>query len=342
MRRARDISEIALSIVLRTTPVQTTRPNAKRATRLHTTMGATASTDRSNQGSLLTARTLLLERVEASSSSQPLDVKADDVEALLRKLGPSVARSAGESLHFTCRGLADADIIALGALAVLQPNGLNSLVTINLSHNNIGDKGAVALGKALGAGAPALTRLQLHENRIGDTGAASIAGAMRPGGAPSVQVLRLEFNRISDDGMRAVAEAWVAGGCDELTELYAAGNEITSAGLASLAAALDKVPRLRTLGFGSSSGGNRVGDEGARALMAALKAQPKRPHGVLTINLKTNGLTPAGEAELEESIGDALSREVSISFRSGFSRSLGATPVGAPPPASTRDVLLEA
>ena len=30
---------------------------------------------------------LLLERVEASSSSQPLDVKADDVEALLRKRG---------------------------------------------------------------------------------------------------------------------------------------------------------------------------------------------------------------------------------------------------------------
>ena len=306
-------------------------------------MGATASTDRSNQGSLLTARTLLLERVEASSSSQPLDVKAGrcrGAAAEARTISRTLRRRV--AAHFTCRGLADADIIALGALAVLQPNGLNSLVTINLSHNNIGDKGAVALGKALGAGAPALTRLQLHENRIGDTGAASIAGAMRPGGAPSVQVLRLEFNRISDDGMRAVAEAWVAGGCDELTELYAAGNEITSAGLASLAAALDKVPRLRTLGFGSSSGGNRVGDEGVRALMAALKAQPKRPHGVLTINLKTNGLTPAGEAELEESIGDALSREVSISFRSGFSRSLGSTPAGAPPPASTRDVLLEA
>ena len=43
-------------------------------------------------------------------------------------------------------------------------------------------------------------------------------------------------------------------------------------------------------------------------------------------------LRPAGEAELEESIGDALSREVSISFRSGFSRSLGSTPAGAPPP----------
>lgn len=233
-----------------------------------------------------------------SRASVALDISVEDVEALLKKLGPSVARTPGEMLHCTCRGLLDYDIAALGALAVLQPSGLDGLVSINLAHNSIGDEGAAALGRALASGSPTLQRLQLHENRIGDAGVAAIARAMVPGGAPNVQVLRLDFNRIGDEGIAALAQQWAEGGACELRELFATGNEVTSVGLAALALQLPNVPQLRHLGFGSSSGGNRIGDDGcarggcapARSSRAARRvprcacldvrrAAPSRPDG---------------------------------------------------------------
>ena len=59
---------------------------------------------------------------------------------------------------------------------------------------------------------------------------------------------------------------------------------------------------MRALAFGSASGGNRIGDDGARALAEALRSQPTRPHGALTISLRTNSVTPAGEAELSAAL----------------------------------------
>ena len=224
-----------------------------------------------------------------------VEVDIATVDALLKKLGPSVASAPGERLHYTCRGLLDCDITALCALAVLQPNGLDGLVSINLAHNIIGDDGAVALGKALASGAPTLRKLALHENRIGDTGAAAIARAMCPDGAPNVQTLRIEFNRIGDKGMIALAASWLEDGGQHLSEVYAAGNEITSDGLTALADALHAAPLLRTLALDSSVGGNRVGDDGARALCRALRKNTARE---ITIDLKCNALSPAGIGEL--------------------------------------------
>ena len=60
------------------------------------------------------------------------------------------------------------------------------------------------------------------------------------------------------------------------------------------------MPQLQVLALGSSNGGNLVNDEGAQALAEALSTTPARVHGTLTINLKNNKLTAAGEALLGE------------------------------------------
>ena len=123
---------------------------------------------------------------------------------------------------------------------------------------------------------------------------------MRPSGAPGLRDVRLSFNAVGDAGMAAVAEAFASGGATELQELHASANTIGSAGLAALAAQLNAAPQLRVLALGSSSGGNLVGDEGAEALAQALGTTEARAYGQLTINLKNNRLTPAGEALLDE------------------------------------------
>ena len=296
-------------------------------------MGAAGSSPTDPQlspGGLLAARTRLLESADSG-------ISPDNVESLLKKLGPSAARSPGDLLHYTCRGLADYDLVALGALTVRLPTGLRGLVSINLSHNNIGDNGAAALGEALASGAPRLRRLQLHENRIGDAGMAGLSIAMAPDGASVLQQLRIEFNRVGDAGLRALAKAWAAGGGQELLELFLVGNQISAEGVAALAEQLYLAPKLRTLALGSSSGGNRVGDVGARALVDALREQPRRT-GVLTINLKTCALTPEGEAEIDAAVKADASLAL-ISSRALSARPFSAEGLGLGAPASAPSAL---
>ena len=260
-------------------------------------MGAVGSSSAFSPQMLLEARKQLLER-----AAEIPDINADEVGAVLEKLGP-VAAGPSDQLAYTCRSLQDADIVAFGMLTKLKAGGLQLVTSINLGHNMIGDGGAAALGQALSTGAPALLRLQLHENRIGDAGVAALVRSMLPSGAPNVRSLKVEFNAIGDEGMAALAKVWAEGGAQELVGLYAAGNQIGSPGLAALAAQLGHAPKLCMLGFGSSSGGNRIGDDGAHALAEALRSlRSRRWAGTLTINLKTNLLSPDGERVIDEAV----------------------------------------
>ena len=277
-------------------------------------MGAAQSSasTASTRGLLLVARDRL---VELADGDETIDI--DEVEALLKKLGPYVSKAPADMLHYTCRGLLNANMVALGRLVVHQPNGMTGLISINLAHNSIGDSGAVALGKAMASGSPTLRRLQLHENRIGDAGFAALAQSMRPDGASALQLLRVDFNRIGDVGFEALAEAWAENGGAEMLELAAAGNEVTGRGFAAMIAVLHNAPRLRSLAFGSSSGGNRIGDDGVEALVRALREQQfARQHGVLSINLKENSLSLDGEELLAAALSWEANASIAVSFRS--------------------------
>ena len=288
-------------------------------------MGAAESSTASTaptRGLLLFARARLLELVVVDET-----IDIDEVEALLKKLGPSVSKAPADMLHYTCRGLLDANMVALGRLAMHQPNGMTELISINLAHNSIGDSGAAALGRAMASGSPALRRLQLHENRIGDAGLTALAQSMRPDGASSLQLVRVDFNRIGDAGFEALAEAWAENGGAEMLELAAAGNEVTGRGFAAMIAVLHNAPRLRSLAFGSSSGGNRIGDEGVETLVRALREQPlARQHGVLSINLKENSLSLGGEEQLAAALKREANASIAVTFRSLASRRL--QPIG--------------
>jgi hypothetical protein len=279
-------------------------------------------------GGLIISRERLLERAQEVGVS----VEDGDVDLLVKKLGTSVTKASGEQLHYTCRGLLCKDVSTLSIIARLMPAGFAQVVSINLSHNSIGDAGAQALGGAMASGAPSLRKLQLHENRIESPGLVAIADAMRPGGAPGLVFMRVDFNRIDDAGAEALAKAFEANGALELQELNLSSNVIGDSGFTALSEQLQRAPMLRTLTFGSSSGGNLIGDAGAAALAAALAASGVRPNGALSINLKNNKLSPEGEAALAETLGpDDKSHDIAVSFRSRLSltRSTRATS-GAP------------
>ena len=93
-------------------------------------------------------------------------------------------------------------------------------------------------------------------------------------------------------------------------ELLVAGNQISSVGLSALAPHLSKAPQLRMLCFGTSSGGNRIGDDGVHVLAQLLRASeaptPREDEG-LSISLKNNPVSAEGiamyEAALKEGRG---------------------------------------
>ena len=227
----------------------------------------------------------------------------EDIDDTLRKLGSSkralslralredsTGMAAPHELHWPARGLVDDDARCLSSL-LTTPGRLASLASLNLAHNGLTDAGARALGRALGHGAPALTKLTLHENHIGCDGMTALAAAFVPGGAENLRELRLNFNCIGDRGMAALAYAWRDGGGAACCELHAVANDVGDAGLTAIAEHLHFVPLLRVLMLGSAVGGNHIGGEGAHALAQALRLNAGR---ALTINLRGNPLSADG------------------------------------------------
>ena len=230
-----------------------------------------------------------------------------EMQQLLTKVGTAATctalrEGAAERISLNVRGLTDADCVSLGHLLKV-PNRLSALTTLSLSNNAIGDLGARALGDALASpgGAPLLTRLALHENAIGDDGLAALAASFTPSGAPKLQHLRLSFNRIGDAGLHALSSALAAGGARELRELHLAANNIGDAGATAIAEQLHHVPKLTTLVYGTSVGGNHIAGPGVSALVRALRANGGRP---LSTSLRSNPLTTHAMGEIQQLIRD--------------------------------------
>ena len=110
---------------------------------------------------------------------------------------------------------------------------------------------------------------QLGNNKFGDEGAAAVAAAGAAGGLPQVNQLVLNANDITDAGMQALASAFAGGAFHKLKCLSVGVNAIGDAGLILLSPRLSEkgaLPALKELYLW----GNQFGDEGLKALMAAV------------------------------------------------------------------------
>jgi tetratricopeptide (TPR) repeat protein len=168
--------------------------------------------------------------------------------------------------------------------ALIDHDGLQSLVALELRHNKIGDRGLSALvsaehlqnlrrlnlaangisaaGVAELVGSPLmpnLRELDLSDNAIGDQGAEALASA------PSTRALRvldLERTRIGDPGAQAIAQSENLAG---LVDLQLGLNEIGDAGAVALADS-EHSRGLQELALTSN---DQIGDVGAAALQAS-------------------------------------------------------------------------
>ena len=256
---------------------------------------------------------------------------AAELEAVLKKIGSTsvsaaLTTGAPARLSLNVRGLTDVDVVSIASY-LRAPGRLSALTVLSLSNNAIADLGARALAQALlsNGGAPLLTKLALHENALGDVGMGAIASVMAPEGAPALQELRLGFNRIGDPGALAFARAMARGGAAELRELHLAANNVGDAGAAAIAGALHSAPRLKTLVFGTSLGGNAIREEGALALAKGLRSNGGR---AFALSLRSNILSEAATDELRSTMDDCGRDLVHIQYDPGHKHE---TAQSAPP-----------
>jgi uncharacterized protein (TIGR02996 family) len=114
-----------------------------------------------------------------------------------------------------------------GLRSLIESPALQSLVALDLSANDLGDKGASLL-----ASLPALARLReldLSNSKMGAKGAMALAASP---GVARLSRLALYYNEIGDAGAKALASSPYLGGITSLEVLHS--NRITDAGRAAL------------------------------------------------------------------------------------------------------------
>ena len=139
---------------------------------------------------------------------------------------------------------------------------IDMLTTLNLASNSIGDKGAIALARAL-AKNKTLTKIDLATNSIGEEGVVALARAL----AKNTTLTNIDLGNNSISGKSAVAMANALVKNKTLTDISLGWNELGDEGTVAMANALVKNNTLTTLNLPSNS----IGDEGAIALAHALE-----------------------------------------------------------------------
>jgi hypothetical protein len=78
-----------------------------------------------------------------------------------------------------------------------------NITKLDLTDNNIGDAGAIALADAIKEEGSKITDLYLNNNGIRDKGATALADAIKQEGS-KISVLHISINRIGDEGTKAL------------------------------------------------------------------------------------------------------------------------------------------
>jgi Ran GTPase-activating protein (RanGAP) involved in mRNA processing and transport len=175
---------------------------------------------------------------------------------------------------------------------------MRNLESLNLRENNIGDKGAKAIGKAL-EGNETLKELDVSANAFGENGASALLPHAKIIGAslgwkgvnsekwdisgkklsdgdmlliepllrtmPNLKDLRLSRNNIGDEGCRTIAPALRT--MPNLKTLYLYNNNIGDEGLAVLSNVVPAIPLLDDLRLS----GNKIGNVGCQCLLELIE-----------------------------------------------------------------------
>ena len=160
---------------------------------------------------------------------------------------------------------------------------------IDLSDNNIGDKGAEEIAEALKAN-KSVTRIDLSGNEIGNSGALDIAEALKANN--SVTEIDLSCNEIGEKGALEIAEALKAN--KSVTRIDLSGNEIGNSGALDIAAALEANKSVTTISLAC----NEIGDVGAFKIAMALK----KNISITKISLSHNNIGEKGALEIAEAL----------------------------------------
>lgn len=153
-------------------------------------------------------------------------------------------------------GVDDAKSIAFG----LKRKSCN-VSHINLSMNEIGDKGALALASVLKVN-KTVTCLNLTDCAIKDMVAEALFKALEAN--TSIKEINLSYNSITSGGIKALANMLKAN--NTITKIHLAGNNIGDEGAKLLAEAVNDNTSLSTLGLEECN----IGNDGASALLNIL------------------------------------------------------------------------
>ena len=155
--------------------------------------------------------------------------------------------------------------LAFGEIILLS----QTVITIHISHADIGDEGAKALAGALEKNAT-VAHIDLFGNSIGVKGAKALAGALEKN--PTVAHINLGYNSIGDEGAKALAGALEQNAT--VAHIDLGHNSIGVQGAKALAGALEKNATVAHIGLCH----NNIGGEGAKALAGALEKNATVTH----------------------------------------------------------------
>jgi Ran GTPase-activating protein (RanGAP) involved in mRNA processing and transport len=121
----------------------------------------------------------------------------------------------------------------------LESGNCPANLTLNLTDNNLGPEGAVALATALQSKkCPEHLTLNLTGNNLGPKGAEELAAALQSGNCPEHLTLNLAGNNLGPQGVTALATALQSGNCPANFTLDLGANNLGPKGAAELAMAL--------------------------------------------------------------------------------------------------------
>lgn len=163
----------------------------------------------------------LAQKVSPENQALSLKISGENLsDQDLQNLFEKIKNKKVESLDLSSSRMGDKEVsIVVNALKTHQ-----TMRNLNLSHNNIGDKGALSLSQLMKSN-PKLD-IDLTHNRIGAAGGASFTEAAIATGKTKID---LTYNKLGDQGASAIGKA-LQRKSGAIREIFLKHNDISSKG----------------------------------------------------------------------------------------------------------------